>query len=191
MLSLTSHPHPHSNLTLTLTHIIHILTLTWLGHSPLLSLIDPHSPSTRVLDTSFDPSSAAAQQHLINVCDTLINSQDLFRSLTHCWIYEFKEWLANNHPNVKFPVPPKTDRTDPHSFDTLLRKFGKQLASKGEHDHMLVWDKPISRDGPVDYDNKLLGCTIGALQTIEFMALTDERRRQYDSVQKMMDKVVW
>ena len=114
----------------------------------------------------------------------------------HCWIYEFKEWLANNHPDVKFPVPPKTDRKDPHSFDTLVRKFemsGKAVYTNehGDTEHMLVWDKPISRDGPVDYDNKLLGCTIGALQTIEFMAGADERRRQYDPVEKMMDKVVW
>ena len=80
----------------------------------------------------------------------------MFRSLMHCWIYEFKEWLANNYPNVEFPVTPKTDRKDPHSFDTLVRKFG--MESNGDFDHMLVWDKQIDRNGPVDYDNKLLGC---------------------------------
>ena len=54
---------------------------------------------------------------------------------------------------------------------------------------MLVWQEPIDTDGPVDYNNKLQGCTIQALQTIEMGVSTHRLRRQYDSVQATMDKL--
>ena len=166
------------------------LTLVW-GARPVNnapSFIDPYSVSTLELDTGFDPSSVAAQEHMINICDKVINSQTVFRSLVHCWVYEFKEWLANEHPEVEFPVAPTANRTDPHSFDTLVRLFGKHVAGRYNRDNMLVWQYPIDRAGPVDYNNKLQGCTMQALQTIEYGASTGKLRQQYDVVQAMMDE---